>query len=105
MALDNAEVKGSIADERELSLGLHAIAFMQDELELLLVDGSGRQQSGFHAPAEPFGHGTFDMAEMLDVLLLWMGSALSGTITQRDYGHKRLTIKHLILFGLLLVVS
>ena len=41
MALDNAEVEGGVADERELRLGLHAVTFMQDELELLLVDGRG----------------------------------------------------------------
>ena len=42
MALDDAKVKGGVADEGELCLGFHAVAFMQDEFKLLLVDGSGR---------------------------------------------------------------
>ena len=103
MALDDAEVKGGIADEGELCLGFHAVAFMQNELELLLVDGSGRQQSGFHTPTEPLGHGTFNMTEMLDALLLRMGIALVGSIAQSDYCHQRFTVKHLVLVGLLLV--
>ena len=81
MTFNDAKVEGSVTDEGELRLGLHAIALMQDELELLLVDSSGRQQCGFHTPAEPLRHGTFDVAEMLDALLLWMGSAFSSTIT------------------------
>ena len=43
------------------------------------------------------------MAEMLNALLLRMGIALVGTITQSDYCHQRFTVKHLVLVGLLLV--
>ena len=81
MTLNDAKVEGSVTDEGELRLGLHAVALVKDKLEFLLVDGSRRQQCGFHTPAEPLMHGTFDVAEMLDALLLWMGSAFSGTIT------------------------
>ena len=88
MAFGDAKVEGRIADERELRLGFHTVALMQHELELLLVDGSRCQQSGFHSPAEPFGHGTFDTAKMLDALLLRMGIALVGTITQCDHGQE-----------------
>ena len=81
MALGDAKVKGSIADERELRLGFHLVAIVKDELELLLVDSRGCQQSGFHAPTEPFGHGSFDTTEMLDAFFLRMGIALIGAIT------------------------
>ena len=81
MTLNDAEVKGGVADERELCLGLHAVAFLKDELELLLVDSRGCQQSGFHTPTEPLGHDTIDVAEMFDTLLLRMSLALVGTIT------------------------
>ncbi len=103
MAFGDAEVEGRIADERELRLSFHTVALMQDELEFLLVDGSGRQQSGFHSPTEPFGHGTFNTAKMLNALLLRMGIALVDTISQGNNCHQRFTVKHLILVGLLLV--
>ena len=42
MTINDAEVEGGVTDEAELCLGFHAVAFMHDELKLLLVDGSGR---------------------------------------------------------------
>ena len=58
MAFGDAEVDGRVAVEQgKTGAGFHFVAVMKDEKKLLLVDGCGCQQGGFHATVEPVGEG------------------------------------------------
>ena len=84
MVLGNAKVKVRIADERKLGLSLHAVAFMQNELELLLVDCRGSQKRRFNAFLEPFRHGILGLGDILKGLFLRVWLALRRAIAERD---------------------
>ena len=56
VAFGDAEIDGGVAgEEGEAFPRLHLVTVVEDEGELLLVDGGGSHQGGFHSAHEPLG--------------------------------------------------
>ena len=54
MVFDDTEIKMGIADKGEFSLGLYALVSVEDEDELLLINGGRCQECRFNSFDEPF---------------------------------------------------
>ena len=54
MTLDDTKIKMGVANKREFRLGLYALISVEDEGELLLINGGRCQECRFNSFEEPF---------------------------------------------------
>ena len=84
MTLNDTEIKMGVADEGEFSLGLYALVCVEDEGELLLVNGGGCQECRFYSFDKPFRKRLVGFVNryVLDRFLLRVLHALRCSVAQ-----------------------